>query len=47
MDFGGWLQPEDYLDDQSMKAWEQGVMKRMQRMHTDEAFRLKIAKNLS
>ena len=35
------------LDEQSMKAWEQGVMERMQRMHTDEAFRLKIARNLS
>ena len=47
IDFGGWLQPEDYLDDRSMRAWEQRVMKRMNRMHIDEAFRLKIAKNLS
>ena len=47
MDFGGWLQPEDYLDDQSNNAWHVRIMKRMNRMHIDEAFRLKIAKNLS
>lgn len=47
MDFGGWLQPENYQDDQSEKAWEERVIENMQRMQTDEAYRLTIAKKLS
>lgn len=44
LDFGGWLQPENYKDE---KAWEERVIENMRRMHTDEAYRLTIARKLS
>lgn len=47
MDFGGWLQPEDCLDTEDINAWKLRVMENVQRMHTDEAYRLTIAKKLS
>lgn len=47
LDFGGWLQPEEGLDAEDINAWKLRVIANMQRMHTDEAYRLTIAKRLS